>query len=436
MNPRTEAPTKLDLLRIKLGQKAKAEPKFRFYSLYSHLYRADILKAAYERVKENRGSPGVDGITFEAIKHMPGGEYAFLLKIQEMLQNKTYKPEPVLRVYIPKSNGKLRPLGIPTIKDRVVQMAMVLILEPIFEQDFLNCSYGFRPGRRAHDAVKDIVKNIKDGYNHIYDADMSAYFDTIPHDKLIKCLEMRIADQGVLKLIKMWLKAPIIEKKDKGLKPPIKPTMGTPQGGVISPLLANLYLHYFDKVFHGKDGPKSFANARLIRYADDFVVMTKKCCKRVVEFIEEKLENWLGLKINREKTRIVKIAPEQDALDFLGFTFQYEKSHYKRGQVFLRICPSKKAMQNARNQIKELTSCKNNFLEIEYFIKRINQFTIGWGNYFRLGHPGKAFNKMSAYAGEKIIKHLQGRSQKGYKLPKDEKWHHHLLKLGYKPLRA
>lgn len=436
MNPRTEnkEPTKLDLLRIKLGQKAKDEPKFRFYSLYSHLYRADVLKAAYERVKDNKGSPGVDGITFEDIKNR--GEHAFLLEIQEMLENKTYKPEPVLRIYIPKSNGKLRPLGIPTIKDRIVQMAMVLILEPIFEQDFLDCSYGFRPERSAHDAVKDITNSIKAGYNHIYDADMSAYFDSIPHDKLIKCLEMRIADRGIIKLIKMWLTASIIEKDNKGLKPPTKPKMGTPQGGVISPLLANLYLHYFDKVFHGKDGPKKFADAKLVRYADDFVVMTKKGSKRVIEFIEEKLEKWLCLQINREKTRIVTVAPGQDALDFLGFTFRYEKSNYNRGKHFLRTCPSKKAMQNARNKIKELTSHKYGCLEIDLFIKRINQFTVGWTNYFRLGHPGKAFNKISNYVGERIIRHLERRSQKGYQPPKHEKWNFHLLKLGLKRLRA
>lgn len=427
---------KLDLLRIKLGQKAKAEPKFRFYSLYSHLYRADVLKAAYERVKENRGSPGVDGITFEDIKRMPGGENAFLLKIQEMLQNKKYKPEPVMRVYIPKSNGKLRPLGIPTIKDRVVQMAMVIILEPIFEQDFLACSYGFRPNRSAHDAIKDIANNIRAGYSHIYDADMKAYFDSIPHDKLIKCLEMRIADHGIIKLIKMWLTAPIIEKDGKGKKPPIKPTMGTPQGGVISPLLANLYLHYFDKVFHGKQGPKSFADARLVRYADDFVVMTKQCSEKVVSFIKEKLEQWLGLQINPEKTRIVQVAPGQDSLDFLGFTFRYEKSKYKKRQHFLRICPSKKAMQNARNQIKELTSHKLGFIGIDQLMNRINQFTRGWTNYFRLGHPGKAFNEIGGYIGEKIIKHLERRSQKGYKPPKGDKWHHHLQKMGFKPLRA
>ena len=421
-------PPTLAALRQKLSQKAKQEKQFRFYSLYGHISRPETLQAAWKQVRANGGKPGSDGVSIEQVEQE--GVEAFLCGIERSLKERTYRADKVRRVNIRKENGKLRPLGIPTVRDRVVQTAVLLILEPIFEADFEDCSHGFRPGRSAHDALRAVWGELKQGRCAVYDADLAGYFDSIPHDKLMACLRMRITDGSVLKLIRMWLKAPVVET-EQGKPPTVKRNgKGTPQGGVISPLLANVYLHWFDVVFHRASGPARWAKARLVRYADDFVILARYISPRIEAFIEQKIEGWLGLSINREKTRVFDVREPGQTLDFLGYSFRYDRDINGRPWRYWNLTPSRKALQRERSALRRMTGPEQCFTPLPELIGRLNRQMRGWGNYFSIGYPRMARRHINRYVRERLTRHARRRSQRGYKPAEGVSFYAHFKKMG------
>ena len=387
-----KTPEKIRELQRKLYRKAKQEKEYRFYLLYDKVYRLDILNHAYRLVKANKGAPGIDGETFERIEQREGGVERYLEEIAGELKRKVYKPQAVRRVYIPKATGGKRPLGIPVIKDRVVQMAVKIVIEPIFEADFQDNSYGFRPKRSAHQAVDDVRNNLFAGKTDVIDADISKYFDTIPHDRLLQLVAKRIVDKQILKLIKMWLKAPIVEEREDGKKEFKGNDKGTPQGGVISPLLANIYLNVLDTLWVVKRVQERLG-ARLIRYADDCVILCRGNTDRILKGVKRVFDD-LGLTLNEEKTHVVDA--RQEMFHFLGFTIGMKRGR-KTGKMYPHIEPSKKALKHIRSEIKQLTTERYSAIPTEVVIRRVNEVARGWVGYFRYGNCTKTMSSFRRY---------------------------------------
>jgi RNA-directed DNA polymerase len=408
-----KTPEQIRELQRKLYRKAKQEKEYRFYLLYDKTYRMDILSHAYRLVKANKGAPGIDGETFASIEEREGGAEKYLEEIAGELQRKDYKPQAVRRVYIPKAAGGKRPLGIPVIKDRVVQMAVKIVIEPIFEADFQDNSYGFRPKRSAHQAVDDVKNHLFEGKTDVIDADISKYFDTIPHDRLMQLVAKRIVDKQILKLIKMWLQAPIVEEREDGKKEYKGNDKGTPQGGVISPLLANIYLNVLDTLWVIKKVQERLG-ARLVRYADDCVILCRGNTDRILKGVKMGLGD-LGLTLNEEKTRVVDA--RQESFNFLGFTIGMKRGR-KTGKMYPHTEPSKKALKYIRSEIKQLTTELHSATPTEVVIRRVNEVARGWVGYFRYGNCTKAMSSLRYYLGYRMRIYLRRK--------------HHYHSLGYK----
>lgn len=374
---------------------AKENKTRRFHTLYDKIFRPDILWEAWQRVKRKKGSGGVDFQTMEDIKSY--GEKKFLNELYLELKEKRYHPQPVLRTFIPKDDDKKRPLGIPTIKDRVAQMATKLVIEPIFEADFKDCSYGFRPKRNAHQAIAKIRKESKKSY-WVLDVDIQGYFDHINHDKLMKLIEQRINDRRVLKLIRKWLQAGIMEEGTVR-----NSLLGAPQGGVISPLLSNIYLNTMDFLWEKKYNHLG----TLVRYADDFVILckTKQQATESVQVIQA-IMNKLDLSLHKEKSRLVNIWKDQDGFDFLGFHHRKFPIRKRGGRTFfiMNHIPSKKAMKKMRKKIKDYTEPRHKLsIDIKELVKGLNRKLQGFKNYYQLSPLSKKWlNRIDWYVLQRL----------------------------------
>ena len=393
-----ETPDKIRSLQRKLYCKAKAEPAFRFYVLYDKICRADILEHAYKLARANAGAPGVDGVTFAAIEE--AGVEAWLASLREDLVAKTYRPDAVRRVMIPKANGDgERPLGIPTIRERTVQTAAKLVLEPIFEADFEDTAYGYRPRRSAIDAVKDVHWHIVRGYTDVVDADLSRYFDTIPHSELLKSVARRVVDRDVLSLIKMWLKAPIEERDADGTRRVSGgkiSTRGTPQGGVASPLLANIYMNRFLKHWRLSGAGEAF-RAHIVSYADDFVILSRGRAAEALTWTRGAMTK-LGLSVNEAKTSVRDARKER--FDFLGYAFG-PHCFKKNGKWYLSASPSKKSIQRFKTSVGDLL-VPANVKPWDEVSDKLNSMLFGWSNYFAYGTTLSAYKQVDWHVYQRV----------------------------------
>ncbi len=401
-----ETPDKIRNLQRKLYCKAKAEPAFRFYLLYDKICREDILRHAYALARSNAGAPGVDGMTFKQID--ASGVEAWLAGLREELVSKTYRPDPVRRVTIPKPGGGERPLGIPTIRDRVVQTAAKIVLEPIFEADFEDSSYGYRPRRSAVDAVKETHRLICRGYTNVVDADLSKYFDTIPHSDLLKSVARRIVDRHVLWLIKLWLKAPVEERDGDGTRRMSggkSNTCGTPQGGVASPLLANIYMNRFLKHWRLSGRGEAF-RAHVVSYADDFVILSRGCADEALTWTKAAMMK-LGLTLSEAKTSVKNARKE--SFDFLGYTLGPQR-YRKDGHWYLGASPSKKSVQRVKTKVGELLTPGNKGAW-PVVRDRLNRLLIGWSAYFGYGTRLQAYRAVDNHVYDRVRHFLVRRHQ-------------------------
>jgi len=374
----------------------------------------DILDEAYRRAKANGGTCGVDGETFDAIESGDAREY--LAVLQKELKEERYLPKPVRRVYIPKQNGTMRPLGIPTVRDRIVQTAFLIILEPIFEADFCDSSFGFRPKKSAHDAVKEIYKYLNWGCDQIYDVDLEKYFDTVEHWKLMKLLALRISDGKILHVIKQWLDCGYVEDGQHR-----QSKRGTPQGGVISPLLANVYLNPVDKAFErSRIGDRKAGAVHIIRYADDMMILAEKNLDKGITLLESYIDR-LGLRINKEKTRRLNMSVDKK-VEFLGFQFLRTTSRTTKKRLNL-VTPSPKSLNRCRESVRNLVN-RSVPLNVKDQVKQVNRYLVGWTNYYRLGNSSEAFRSIAQFVERRIRRLMQshqGHSGYGWKtISKDD----------------